>query len=60
MKYRGQDIKGSQQIVERFNKHFCSVFSEDNSDIVVPETAQPEISLDDITFNAKDVLEKIS
>ena len=60
MKYRGQDILGSQQIAESFNKHFSSVFIEDNSEIVAPETAQPEIFLDDITFNAKDVLDKIS
>ena len=60
MKNRGQDIMVSQQIAESFNEHFCSVFIEDNSDIVVPETAQPEIFLDDITFNAKDVLDKIS
>ena len=60
MKYRGRDIKGSQQIAESFNEHFSPVFIEDNSDIVVPETFQPEIFLDDITFNAKDVLEEIS
>ena len=60
MKYRGQDIMDSQQIAESFNEHFSSVFIEDNSDIVVPETAQPEIFLDDITFNAKDVLDEIS
>ena len=51
---------GSQKIAERFNEHFSSVFIEDNSEIIVPETAQPEIFLDDITFNAKDVLDKIS
>ena len=60
MKYRGQDIVGSQQIAESFNEHFASVFIEDTSEIVVPETSQPEIFLDDITFNAKDVLEEIS
>ena len=60
MKYRGQDIMGSQQIAESFNEHFFSVFIEDNSETVVPETAQPEIFLDDITFNAKDVLDEIS
>ena len=60
MKYRGQDLKGSQQIAESFNEHFSSVFIEDKSHIVVPETAQPEIFLDDITFNAKDVLDEIS
>ena len=37
-----------------------SIFVEDNSDIVVPETAQLEIFLDDITFNPKDVLDEIS
>ena len=51
---------GSQQIAESFNKHFSSVFIEDNSEIVAPETAQPEIFLDDITFNAKNVLDEIS
>ena len=60
MKYRGQDITGSQQIAESFNEHFSSLFIEDNSDTVVPETTQPEIFLDDITFNAKDVLDEIS
>ena len=60
MKHRGQDIMGSQQIAESFNEHFSSVFIEDNSEIVVPETAQPGIFLDDITFNAKDVLDEIS
>ena len=60
MKYRGQDIMGSLQKAESFNEHFSSVFIEDNSDIVVPETAQPEIFLDDITFNAKSVLDEIS
>ena len=60
MKNRGQDIMGSQQIAESFKEHFSSVFIEDNSHIVVPETAQPEIFLDDITFNAKDVLDEIS
>ena len=50
---------GSQQIAESFNEHFSSVIIEDNSDIVVHELAQPEIFLDDITFNAKDVLEEI-
>ena len=51
---------GSQQIAESFNERFSSVFIADNSDIVVPETAQPEFFLDDITFNAKDVLDEIS
>ena len=60
MKYRGQDKKRSQQIAESFNQNFSSVFIEDNCEIVVPETAEPEIFLDDITFNAKDMLEKIS
>ena len=60
MKYRGQDIMGSQQIAESFSEQFSSVFIEDSSDIVVPEAAQPEIFLDDITFNAKDVLDEIS
>ena len=60
MKYRGQDIMGSQQIAKSFSEHFSQVFIEDNSDIVVPETAQPEIFLDDITFNAKNLLDKIS
>ena len=60
MKYRGQDIMGFQQIAESFNEHFSSLFIEDNSDIVVPETTQPEIFLDNITFNAKDVLDDIS
>ena len=53
MKCRGQDIMGSQQIAESFNEHFSSVFIEDNFDTFVPETAQPEIFLDDITFNTK-------
>ena len=60
IKYRGQNIMGSQQIAVSFNEHFSSVFIEDNFDIVVPKTAQPEIFLDDITFNAKDVLDEIS
>ena len=60
MKYKGQDIMGSQQIAERFNEHFSSLFIENNSDTFVPETAQPEIFLDDITFNAKDVIDEIS
>ena len=51
---------GSEQIAESFNEHFSSVFIKDNSEIVVPETAQPEIFLDDITFSAKDVLDEIS
>ena len=59
MKYRGQDIKGYQQIAETFNEHVFSVSIEDNSDIAVPETAQPGIFLDDKTINAKDVLEEI-
>ena len=58
MKYRGQDIKGSQQFVECFNEHFSSVVIEDNSDAVVPETAPPEIFRDDIIFKARDVLEE--
>ena len=60
MKHRGQDIIGSQQIAESLNEHFSSVFIEDNSDNVVPETAQQEIFLDDVTFNAKNVLDEIS
>ena len=60
MEFRGQDIMSSQQIEESFNEHFSSVFNEDNSEIVVPKTAQPEIFLDDITFKAKDVLHEIS
>ena len=59
MKYRSQDIKGSQQIAEIFNAQISSVSIEDNSDIVVTGTAQPGIFLDDITINAKDVLEEI-
>ena len=51
---------GSQQISESFNEHFSSLIIKDSSDIVVPETAQPEIFLDDITFNANDVLDEIS
>ena len=51
---------GSQRTAESFNEHLFSVFIEDNSDIFVPEKAQPEIFLDDITFNAKDVLDEIS
>ena len=60
MKYRGQDKNGSQPIAECFNEHFSSVFIEDNSDTVVPKSAQLQIFLHDINCNAKDVLEKIS
>ena len=60
MKYTGQDIKGSQQIPESFNEHLSSVFIEENCEIIIPEIAQPEIFLDDININAKEVLEKIS
>ena len=59
MKYRGQDIKGSQQFVEFFNEHFSSVVIEDNSNAVVPETAPREIFRDDIIFKARDVLEEM-
>ena len=51
VKNRGQDLKGSQQIAKCFNCHFSSIFLADNSGIV-PETAQPEIFLGDMTFNA--------
>ena len=60
MKYRGQDIKSSQQIAESFIGHFSSVFIVNKACIVVPATAQPKMFLDDITFNTIDVLEEIS
>ena len=60
MKYRGQDIICSQQIAENFNEHFSSVFIEDNSEIVLPQTAQPEIFLDDITLNEKNMPDETS
>ena len=60
MTHRGQEIKGSETIAECFNEHFCLFFIEDNSDIVVPETAQPENLPSDITFHAKVFLDNIS
>ena len=51
-------MKGSKLIVECFSEHFSSVFIDDNSKNLVPETTQRDIFLDDLTFDARDVLEE--